>query len=110
MATVSSKPAGTIASAFAALAQSHPGRLALAIARQGGRRYEEVSLAELERDANTFAEIYGHHGMRRGMRTVVMITPGREFCAAVFGLLKLGAPPVFIDPGMGLRNVGKCFR
>jgi acyl-CoA synthetase (AMP-forming)/AMP-acid ligase II len=105
--------AETIADALAARARSHPGRLALAVARKGrwrGGRYDEVSLAELEHDADTFAAVFANHGIRRGMRTVLMITPGREFCAAIFALLKLGAPPVFIDPGIGLGNVGSCIR
>ncbi len=98
----------TIVSAFTALARSHPGRLALAIQRESwrfGKRYDEVSAGELERDANTFAAALEHHGIQKGMRTVVMIPPGREFCAAIFALLKLGAPPVLIDPGIGLRNL-----
>jgi acyl-CoA synthetase (AMP-forming)/AMP-acid ligase II len=104
--------AETIADALAAQARNHPGRLALAVARKGRRPdlYGEVSLGELERDANTFAEVFAHRGIRRGMRTVLMITPGREFCAAIFALLKLGAPPVFIDPGIGLRNIGICIQ
>src|SRR3974377_2326844 len=88
---------------------SQPGKLALAVAR-GGSRYEEVSAGELARDALTWSEIFAHRGIRKGTRTVVMIPPGREFCGAVFGLLKLGAPPVFVDPGMGLANLGRAIR
>ncbi|MGH7749965.1 MAG: AMP-binding protein, partial [Candidatus Dormibacteria bacterium] len=100
-------------SALAAQARNHPGRLALAIRRKAGRfgkRYEEVSADELERDANAFAAALAHHGIRNGMRTAVMIPPGREFCAAIFALLKLGAPPVLIDRGIGLRNVGHAIQ
>src|SRR5579862_4681230 len=104
--------ATTLADALTARSRSDPGRLALAIARRGrrGRQYDEVSLAELERDADAYAAVLANRGIRRGMRTVVMITPGREFCAVVFSLLKLGAPPVFIDPGIGLRHVGPCIQ
>ena len=102
----------TIAEALTARSKSEPGRLAFAVARQGGpgRRYEEVSLAELESDVNTCVDVFAHHGIVRGTRTVVMIPPGRDFCATVIALLKIGAPPVFIDPGIGLRNVGHCIR
>lgn len=111
MATPSHQPGTTIAGALTGLAQNHPGRMALAVACQrGGRRYEEVSFAELERDANVYAQAFAHHGIGKGTRTVMMVTPGREFCAAIFGLLKLGAAPVFIDPGIGLRHVGPCIR
>ena len=86
--------------------------MALAIAGRGRRsgQYDEVSLAELEHDVVAHATALANHGIRTGMRTVVMITPGREFCAVVFALLKLGAPPVFIDPGIGLRHVGPCIQ
>jgi len=113
MTTQVPQRAATIADGLTALARRHPGRLALAIARERGRsgaRYEEVSLAELEHDAGLFAGMFAHRGIVKGMRTVVMINPGRAFCAAVFGLLKLGATLVFIDPGIGLRNAGHCMR
>lgn len=113
MTTLIPQSAETIAAALTRRAQSEPGRLAFAVARQGGhrrRRYEEVSLAELERDVNTFVEVFLHHGVVPGTRTVVMVPPGRDFSAIVIALLKIGAPPVFIDPGIGLRNVGHCIR
>jgi acyl-CoA synthetase (AMP-forming)/AMP-acid ligase II len=103
----------TIVAALADLAQNSPGRLVLVVARKKARGrscYEEVSAGDLERHANTFAAMFAHHGIQSGMRTVVMIPPGREFCAAVFALLKLGAPPVFIDPAVGPRTVGDALR
>jgi acyl-CoA synthetase (AMP-forming)/AMP-acid ligase II len=105
--------AKTIADALSARSRTHPGRLALAVASKGWRqhnRYDEVTFAELEHDVNAYACIFANRGVRRGMRTVLMITPGREFCAAIFALLKLGAPPVLIDPGIGLRNIGRCIQ
>jgi acyl-CoA synthetase (AMP-forming)/AMP-acid ligase II len=37
-----------------------------------------------------------------------MVPPGPEFFALTFALLKIGAVPVLVDPGMGLRRVGRC--
>ena len=105
--------AETIADALAARSRTHPGQLALAVARKGWRqhdRYDEITFAELEQDVNAYACIFANRGIRRRMRTLLMITPGREFCAAIFALLKLGAPPVLIDPGIGLRNIGRCIQ
>lgn len=105
--------AKTIVDALSARSRTHPGRLALAVACKGWRqhnRYDEVTFAELEHDVNAYACIFANRGVRRGMRTVLMITPGREFCAAIFALLKLGAPPVLIDPGIGLRKIGRCIQ
>jgi olefin beta-lactone synthetase len=113
MTMPSLEAAKMIADALAARSRTHPGRLALAVARKGWRqhdRYDEVTFAELEHDVNAYACIFANRGVRRGMRTVLMITPGREFCAAIFALLRLGAPPVLIDPGIGLRNLGRCIQ
>jgi len=47
-------------------------------------------------------------GITKGMRTVLMVTPGTEFFAIAFALFKIGALPVMVDPGMGINNLGRC--
>ena len=47
-------------------------------------------------------------GLKRGMRTVLMVKPSLEFFALTFALFKVGAVPVLIDPGMGVKNLGPC--
>ena len=37
-----------------------------------------------------------------------MVLPGIEFFVVVFALFKLGAVLVGVDPGMGIRNLGRC--
>jgi acyl-CoA synthetase (AMP-forming)/AMP-acid ligase II len=37
-----------------------------------------------------------------------MVRPGLPLIAAVFGLFALGAVPVIIDPGMGLKSFLAC--
>ena len=41
-------------------------------------------------------------GVERGTRVLLMVKPGLDLIQIVFALLKLGAVPVVIDPGMGL--------
>ena len=41
-------------------------------------------------------------GLKRGTRVLLMVKPGLDLIQIVFALLKLGAVPVVIDPGMGL--------
>src|SRR6185369_11011715 len=48
-------------------------------------------------------------GIRSGVRTVLMVTPSPEFFALTFALFKVGAVPVLIDPGLGIKNLRKCF-
>lgn len=47
-------------------------------------------------------------GIKKGTRTVLMVKPGLDFFALVFALFKIEAVLVAIDPGMGIKNVGKC--
>ena len=44
----------------------------------------------------------------RGTPTALMVPPSPDFFALTFGLFKVAAVPVLIDPGMGVRNLGKC--
>jgi acyl-CoA synthetase (AMP-forming)/AMP-acid ligase II len=37
-----------------------------------------------------------------------MVKPGPEMMVLAFALIKLGAPPVMVDPGMGWKNLAKC--
>ncbi len=41
-------------------------------------------------------------------RAVLMVGPGVELFALVFGVLKAGIVPVLIDPGIGPRNLKQC--
>ncbi|GFO65693.1 fatty acid CoA ligase family protein [Geomonas paludis] len=49
------------------------------------------------------------NGIRSGVRTVLMVTPSPEFFALTFALFKVGAVPVLIDPGLGIKNLKQCF-
>jgi olefin beta-lactone synthetase len=47
-------------------------------------------------------------GITRGMRTVLMVPPSIDFVTYTFALFRLGAVPVFVDPGIGLRHLREC--
>ncbi len=46
-------------------------------------------------------------GIKKGSRTVVLIKPGIDLFAVTFSLLRIGAIPVMIDPGMGMKAMVK---
>lgn len=73
---------------------------------KGGER--RLSFGELDAESDRLARGLERLGLRRGTRTVVMVRPGPEFFALTFALFKLGAVPVLIDPGLGLKGLGKC--
>ncbi|MFL5327833.1 MAG: fatty acid CoA ligase family protein [Gemmataceae bacterium] len=95
-----------IAAHLSARAQTHPTQ----IAYQGriGRRQFQATYAELDERTNRIA-----HGLRaidvtRGTHVALMQPPGPDFFALVFALFRLGTVPILIDPGMGVKGLGKC--
>src|SRR5262249_16290662 len=47
-------------------------------------------------------------GIGRGVKSVLMVPPSIDFFLLTFALFKAGAVPVLVDPGMGIKNLGKC--
>ncbi len=70
--------------------------------------YDQYSFAELNRESDRMAFALEALGIRRGVRTVLMVPPGFEFFALTFALFKIGAVPVLVDPGMGVKNLKTC--
>ncbi len=99
-----------IASYLPAMARQHPEMPAVIVqhgrARGGGSRYTTYTLGQLDHESDCIARGLERAGIRRGVRTVLMVTPGLEFFALTFALFKVGAVPVMVDPGMGLKNLG----
>jgi acyl-CoA synthetase (AMP-forming)/AMP-acid ligase II len=73
------------------------------------QNYSCYTYAELELESNRIAAVLRDLGIGRGVRTVLMVTPGLEFFALTFALFKVGAVPVLVDPGMGTKNLKTCF-
>ncbi|WP_069166284.1 fatty acid CoA ligase family protein [Nocardia altamirensis] len=72
--------------------------------------YRHISYRELDDWSETIAERLTAAGVGSGTRTIVLVLPSPELYAILFGLLKIGAVPVVIDPGMGLRKMVHCLR
>ncbi len=70
--------------------------------------YAGITYAELEQQSNRLAAALVNVGVARGVRTVLMVTPGLDFFAVTFALFKIGAVPVLVDPGMGTKNLKTC--
>jgi len=101
-----------IASHLAAMAQSQPDAPALMFvesrASDGSRVYATRTFAQLEEDANVIARGLSSLGIAPGTRVALCLRPGVDFFATTFALFKLGAVPVLIDPGIGMKNFGRC--
>ncbi len=78
--------------------------------RLGRRAWTQLSFKQLEELSCKYAWGLAEMGLKRGMRTLLMVRPSLDFTALTFALFKLGAVPVMIDPGMGIRGFIQCVR
>lgn len=78
------------------------------LATGAGSGYLSLSYAQLEALASGLSHAFAARGITRGMRVLLMLRPGRELIVTVFALFKMGAVPVVIDPGMGLKAFRAC--
>lgn len=80
-----------------------------AVVKQSGLdEFRTVTYRELEDETERLARGLRRMGLGPGVRTVLMVPPGPEMVALAFALLRSGAVPVLIDPGMGVRNLKGC--
>lgn len=70
--------------------------------------YDSLSFEELVRRCLCYETELKNLKVCRGMRTLVFVRPGFELAPLTFALFKIGAVPVFIDPGMGKENLLAC--
>lgn len=103
-----------IAAYLVAMAGQHPHRMAVVFPEGMDREkrvaYTHLTFAQLNRESDLLAAGLLSHGLKPGMRTVLMVKPSLAFFALTFAIFKLAAVPVFIDPGMGLKNLKTCLQ
>jgi olefin beta-lactone synthetase len=73
-----------------------------------GRGWTRTSFSQLDAWCDRIAHGLARHGLRRGDRACVLVPPGPRWLALAQGLWRLGASPVFIDPGMGRASMARC--
>ena len=89
------------------MSEQWPSRPAVISAAATDHSLSQWTFRDLEAVSDRLAHGFQQVGIRPGLRTVLMVPPNLDFFALTFALFKLGAVPVLIDPGMGLRNLGK---
>jgi len=105
-------PTANIASHLKEMASLHPTQVAVhfPVGRKASGRNQYVSRTyrQLDDESDWLAAGLDEIGIGPGMKTVLMVPPSLEFFALTFALFKVGAIPVLVDPGMGIKNLGKC--
>ncbi|MCF8058545.1 MAG: AMP-binding protein [Bacteriovoracaceae bacterium] len=101
-----------IASRLPHLAKEFPARIAVSAPIKGRPIdkkkwfiYEELTFSELDERSNLFAHQLQDLGLKRGQKVLMFIRPGLDFSAMTFAVFRAGLIPVFIDPGMGRKNL-----
>ncbi|MGC6418926.1 MAG: fatty acid CoA ligase family protein [Bradymonadia bacterium] len=70
--------------------------------------YRAFSYRTLETTCDEIARGLLAVGMVPGTRVAVMVKPSFELFALTFGLFRAGMVPVLIDPGIGVKRMGRC--
>ncbi len=93
-------------------AQERPGAVAvktpLSLGPSGELAHASLSFGELDRRTDAAARTLRASGIGKGTRVLLALRPGEELLVGFHGLLKVGAIPVAIDPGMGWRAALAC--
>lgn len=96
-----------VADLLADSAREAPGRDAI-VAPDPRGGWTRITYAQLDAAVTACARDLQKRGVGRGELALVMVPPGIPLITLFYGLLRLGAAPVMIDPGMGLRSFLKC--
>ncbi|REK91923.1 hypothetical protein DY245_01770 [Streptomyces inhibens] len=76
----------------------------------GDVHYSELSYDALQSWVEDLAAGLLAIGVAKGTKTVLMAPPGPELFALAFALFRIGAVPVVVDPGMGVKRMLHCYR
>ena len=67
--------------------------------------YSHYTYEQLHDQSNTLAYSLQQMGIVKDTKILLFIKPSLHFSLVTFTLFKIGAIPIFIDPGMGLKNL-----
>ena len=97
-------PGSNVARHLRMAATEHPAGVATKspISTAAGEVVHEVrTFRQLDQESDAAAEYFHREGIAAGTRVLLAVRPGHDLIVGMFGLLKLGAIPIAIDPGMG---------
>ncbi len=101
-----------VASAVATMAERAPYQPAVIFPSgrdaKGRAQTVQFSYQQLNEACDRYAYGLSDLGIRQGERVLLLFRPGVAFITVVFALVKMGAVPVIIDPGMGTRAFLQC--
>ena len=102
-----------IVEALHEVAQKQPNTVGLKVTRtseDGTSAVAGKTFGEMDHEADIWATYFFENGFSHGKTVLLLVPPGEDLLIATFALLRLGAVPIVIDPGMGLKNFFNCVR
>jgi acyl-CoA synthetase (AMP-forming)/AMP-acid ligase II len=72
--------------------------------------HETRTFRQLDQESDAAAAHLAQAGLAPGDRVLLAVRPGHDLIVGMFALLKLGAVPIAIDPGMGWSAFLDCVR
>ncbi len=78
--------------------------------KQGRVSYSHLTFRQLEQESDHMAHGLINAGVKSGTRTILMVKPSLDFFILIFSLFKIGAIPVVVDPGMGIKRMLSCLK
>lgn len=95
---------------FSETCQRDPGAVALieplSDVRASG--FARVSREALNKLVTKYQRGFLHLGLEPGDKVLFLVPVGEEFIALVYAALACGAVPLFVDPGVGRKNLLRC--
>ncbi|TNF26648.1 MAG: peptide synthase [Deltaproteobacteria bacterium] len=88
----------------------HPDKDAVRVPKRrfGKYTYDSITFRQFLDRSNSYAKGLMDNGITRGTKVLMFVKPGLDFPVLTFALFKIGAVPIFIDPGMGKDNLLKA--
>jgi len=81
-----------------------------AVTAEGQVIHAVSSFRQLDQESDRAADRFSRSGITHGTRVLLAVRPGHDLIVGMFGLIKLGAVPIAIDPGMGWTAFLDCVR
>jgi acyl-CoA synthetase (AMP-forming)/AMP-acid ligase II len=76
---------------------------------RGATTYAHHGYRSLDAQVTRLARGLRALGLEPGTHVVLMVKPSLALFELVFALFRAGLVPVLVDPGLGIKNLGRCF-
>ena len=98
-----------VATYLSSTAEQRPDQPAL-VSGAGSPKFSPLSFSQLNHAVDGAVSELVNSGISAGDKTLLFVNPGPGLIIWAFALFRLGAIPVVIDPGMGIRSFLSCIQ